>query len=148
MSTGELILAPFLFVSNHEFKDGYRFSHASGDGDFGWLAVDAEMLIPSSDLVVPADRHDGCHVYHFAYDPPASVNGSMALLLTTVVGNRRESDKSGCFTTIESAQVGQLTQQYGGGDWADSYTRLDDLGVLLEQAASRRSFRDFLVQGE
>ena len=57
----------------------YQFSHASDDGDFGWLAVGAELLITSLDLVVPAHRHDGCHVDRFADDPAASMNGSFAM---------------------------------------------------------------------
>ena len=99
-----------MLVSNHEIEDGYQFSHASDDGDFGWLAVGAELLITSLDLVVPAHRHDGCHVDRFADDPAASMNGSFAMLLPTVVGNRRDSDKLGDFSTMESAQFGQLTQ--------------------------------------
>jgi len=90
----------------------------------------SESIGESLDDGIAASGGEGRHVEDTADGFSSAADGAFALVLSAVAIEGSQADEGGDLLAVELSQFGDIGDEGGGGDAAESWDRLDELGFL------------------
>ena len=111
---------PWPVIAHESIKDGEEFSHGGDERHLGTLSGVAQAAIEGLEGRVMTDRDQGRHVEGAANTGATSGNVALAAQRAAVVIERGDADKSSQLLMADRAELGQLRQQHGRGEWSDA----------------------------
>jgi len=109
----------------HCVEDGQQLAHAGDQGDLLEFAGGEETLVEGADGRIVAGGTERGQVQDSAQFEAPTSKASSAAVLIRVLGVGRDTDPRGDLAAVEPAQLGQVGEQTGRGDWPDATGRLE-----------------------
>lgn len=107
-----------------EVHEDDKFTHDSGEGDFGGFTCAAQSLIKRFELTIGTGRNECGHVKRAAHRGATTTNAAASVPLTALTRMRGQSGERGRLAAIERAQLGQFGQHAqccNGADAGDGF---------------------------
>ena len=118
---------PGLACFEEGIDDDQELSHAGGEDDFEGFAMLSQSICEGLDDRVAASGCQSGHVEDGADGFAAAADGAFASVLAAVAIEGRQAHEGGDLLAVELAQLGNVGDEGGGRDSAQSWNGLDEL---------------------